>query len=158
MLKATAVGLAMLAAVLCAAPGLAQTPRDGRLAVMVVDQTGGVLPGATVTIARTDDANRTATLAPVTASEQGVATFTGLRPGRYAIKAEFPGFDARIDPDVRVRAGENKQTLALTLQKLADEITVARDKQETAADRQSTFGSALTRASSLTRCQTTRTS
>ena len=124
---------------------LAQGPRDGRLTVTVVDQTGGVLPGATVTIAGLDDANRAASIPAVTASEQGVATFSGLRPGRYAIKAEFAGFDPKIDPDVRVRAGDNRQTLALSLQKLADEITVGRDKQEAAADRQSTFGSALTR-------------
>lgn len=126
----------------------AQTPRDGsngRLAVTVVDQTGGVLPGAVVTIGGMEDANRSLTIPPVTATEQGVATFTGLRPGRYAIRAEFPGFDIRIDPDVRVRTGENKQTLSLSLQRLADEITVGRDRQEAAADRQSTFGSALTR-------------
>src|SRR5207248_8028163 len=85
------------------------------------------------------------TIAPIAATEQGVATFTGLRPGRYVVKAEFSGFDPKVDPDVRVRAGDNRQTLALTLQKLADEITVGRDKQEAAADRQSTFGSALTR-------------
>src|SRR5436189_2443572 len=115
---------------------LAQTPRDGRLIVTVVDQTGGVLPGAVVTVGGIDDANRSTVIPPATASEQGIATFTGLRPGRYAIKAEFPAFDIRIEPDVRVRGGENKQTLALALQKLADEITVGRDKQETAADRQ----------------------
>jgi hypothetical protein len=127
---------------------LGQTPRDardGRLTVTVADQTGGVLPGAVVTIAGIEDVNRATVIAPATANEQGVATFIGLRPGRYAIKAEFPAFDIRVDPDVRIRAGENKQTLALSLQKLADEITVGRDKQETAADRQSTFGSALTR-------------
>ncbi len=122
-----------------------QPAREGRLTITVVDQTGGVLPGAVVTVAGMDDGNRSAAIAPVTATEQGVATFTSLRPGRYAIKAEFPGFDPKIDPDVRVRAGDNRQTLALTLQKLADEITVGRDKQEAAADRQSTFGSALTR-------------
>ena len=133
---------AVLTAILLA---LAQGPRDGRLLITVIDQTGGVLPGATVTLAGMDDANRAAAIAPVVATEQGVATFTGLRPGRYAIKAEFSGFDPRIDPDVRVRAGDNKQTLSLSLQKLADEITVGRDKQESAADRQSTFGSALTR-------------
>src|ERR1043166_2039731 len=133
---------AVLTAILLA---LAQGPRDGRLLITVIDQTGGILPGATVTLAGMDDANRAAAIAPVVATEQAVATFSGLRPGRYAIKAEFSGFDPRIDSDVRVRAGDNKQTLSLSLQKLADEITVGRDKQETAADRQSTFGSALTR-------------
>jgi len=137
--------LALLLVVAWAASARGQAPRDGRLTITVVDQTGGVIPGATVTIGGMDEAIRAIPITPGTTTEQGIATFSGLRPGRYAIKAEFPGFDPQIDPDVRVRAGDNKQTLALTLQKLADEITVGRDKQETAADRQSTFGTALTR-------------
>src|SRR5712671_3177728 len=145
MSKPFAAALALLATLVFSRPVSAQTPRDGRLVVTVVDQTGGVLPNASVTVAGIDDGNRAAVIAPVVASTEGVATFTGLRPGRYAIKAEFSGFDPRVDPDVRVRAGDNKQTLALSLQKLADEITVQRDKQEAGADRQSTFGSALTR-------------
>ena len=81
-------------------------------------------------------ANRAAAIAPVTATDQGIATFAGLRPGRYVVKAEFPGFDTDVARDVRVRAGDNKQTLvAVDLQKLTDEITVGRDKQEAAADR-----------------------
>jgi hypothetical protein len=138
-------GLVGLFAVLIVAPCLAQTSRNGRLTVTVVDQTGGVLPGAIVTIAGMDSATKSAEIAPVVAGEQGIATFTDLRPGRYAVKAEFSGFDPKIDPDVRVRVGDNKQTLTLSILKLADEITVGRDKQEAAADRQNTFGSALTR-------------
>jgi hypothetical protein len=138
-------GLVGLFALLIVAPCLAQTPRNGQLTLTVVDQTGGVLPGAIVTIAGMDSATKSAEIAPVVAGEQGIATFTDLRPGRYAVKAEFSGFDPKIDPDVRVRVGDNKQTLTLSILKLADEITVGRDKQEAAADRQNTFGSALTR-------------
>ncbi len=128
--------IAIFAAILLS---LAQAQRPTTLTITVVDQTGGVLPGATVTIAGMDNANKAASIPAVTATEQGVATFTELRPGRYAVKAEFSGFDPKIDADVRVRPGENRQTLALSLSKLADEITVGRDKQEAAADRQSTF-------------------
>src|SRR5438046_10408663 len=110
-------GLAAVLVLIAAPAALAQTPRDGRLIVTVVDQTGGVLPGATVTIGGMDDGNRAATIHPATANEQGVATFAGLRPGRYALRAEFSGFDPRVDPDVRVRAGDNKQTMALALEK-----------------------------------------
>ena len=145
MSKAFAALFALFTALLIAAPSLAQTPRSGRLTLTVVDQTGGVLPGAVVTIAGMDNATKSAEIAPIVAGEQGIATFTDLRPGRYAVKAEFSGFDPKIDPDVRVRVGDNKQTLTLSILKLADEITVGRDKQEAAADRQNTFGSALTR-------------
>ena len=51
----------------------------------------------------------------------------------------------RCAQDVRVRAGDNKHVIVLALETLQDSVTVGRDAQETAADRQSTFGSALTR-------------
>jgi Carboxypeptidase regulatory-like domain len=129
---------------LCEVASSAQT-RESRLLVTVVDQTGGVLPGATVTIAGIDDNTKSTAPPPATATPQGVATFESLAPGRYEIKGEFPGFDARVNPDVRIRAGDNRQTLALTLQKIADTVTVARDRQEVAVERSTTFGSALTR-------------
>jgi len=120
-------------------------PRDSRLVITVVDQTGGVLPGATVTIAGQDEATKSVLIEPATASPEGMATFGGLRPGRYAVKAEFTGFDPRVNPDVRVRAGDNKETISLAIEKLADTVNVARDRQEVAVDRATTFGSALTR-------------
>src|SRR5436309_5480143 len=89
-------GLLTVLLLFTAAPMFAQTPRDGRLIVTVIDQTGGVLPGATVTIGGMEDGNKAITIPPVTATEQGVATFTGLRPGRYALKAEFQGFDLKV--------------------------------------------------------------
>src|SRR5262245_58152120 len=107
----------------------AQT-RDGSLSITVVDQTGGVLPGAIVTIAGQDDAMKSVLVEPVTANAQVVAIFGGLRPGRYAVKAEFSGFEPRVHPDVRVRAGENKETISLAIEKLADSVNVARDRQE----------------------------
>jgi hypothetical protein len=60
-------------------------------------------------------------------------------------QAAFPGFATKVATDVRIRAGENKQTLILEIEKLTDEITVGRDKQEAAADARVTFGSTLTR-------------
>jgi hypothetical protein len=133
-----------LAVLLLTAQAVAQ-PRDGRLSITVVDQTGGVLPSAVVTIAGQDEAMKSVLMEPVTANAQGVATFRGLRPGRYAVKAESSGFEPRVHPDVRVRAGENKETISLAIQKLADTVNVARDRQEVAVDRATTFGSALTR-------------
>jgi len=135
------------AALLCvvfSAAAFAQAPRDARLLVTVVDQTRAVLPDAKVTVTGLETATKK-DIAPVQASGQGVATLTGLTPGRYLIQAEFPGFVVGVLPDVRLRAGDNRQTITLALQAMTDEVTVGRDKQESAADRQSTFGSALTR-------------
>jgi hypothetical protein len=123
----------------------AQTRRDGRLLITVADQTGAVLPGATVKVDGQDAANRSIAPDPALTSDQGVAVIGGLVPGRYIVQAAFPGFDITIVKDVRVRTGDNKETVVLQIEKLKDEITVERDKQEAAADAKVTFGSALTR-------------
>jgi hypothetical protein len=125
-------------------PARAQGNR-GRLIVTVTDTTGAVLPTATVTVAGVEAATRAATLSPVTASDVGVATFANLVPGRYSIEATFPSFEKTLLKDVRVRAGDNRQTLVLRLSAMSDEVTVGRDREEAASDRSSTFGTALTR-------------
>jgi hypothetical protein len=132
--------------VLYACTAFAQTSRDATLLVTVVDQTRAVLPGATVTVTGLEDATKVKAVEPVKTSDQGVATISGLRPGRYLIQAEFPGFDIGLLRDVRLRAGDNKHVVVLPLAGLQDSVTVSRDAQESAADRRGgAFGSALTR-------------
>ena len=122
-----------------------QGRRDARLLVTVADQTGAVIPGATVKVDGQEPATRSVALEAVPTSDQGIAAIAGLIPGRYVVQAAFPGFETSFARDVRVRTGDNKQTLVLAIQKLTDEVTVGRDKQEAAADARVTFGSALTR-------------
>jgi len=132
--------------VLFACTAFAQTSRDAKLLVTVVDQTRAVLPGATVTVTGLEDATKAVAVPPVKTSDQGIATIPGLRPGRYLIQAEFPGFDIGFLRDVRLRAGDNKHVVVLPLAGLQDSVTVSRDAQESAADRRGgAFGSALTR-------------
>src|SRR6185503_2614527 len=52
--------------------------------------------------------------------------------GRYIIQAEFPGFETTIVRDVRVRAGETKRSIMLPIKKVAEDVTVGRDKQTAA--------------------------
>ena len=134
--------IALLVALLSFAPA-AQAPRDARVAVTVVDQTGAVIPNAKVTLTLT--AAATPTAEPATTKENGVATLTGLPPGRYTIQAEFPGFETRILKDVQLKAGDNKHVAVLAIQGLQDSVTVSRDAREAASDRRSTFGTAMTR-------------
>lgn len=143
MMRATAVifGLACL----LPASLIAQPARDAKLLVTVLDETRGVLPGATVTIAGTEQANKAAVIAPATASTQGQVAFENLTPGRYSITAEFSGFQTRTLPDVRVRSGDNKQVIVLALDRVQSSVTVERDRQLVAADRDVTFGTVLTR-------------
>ena len=84
--------------------------RNATLLVTVVDETRGVLPGATVTLAGIEPANKAAAIAPAATSPQGQAKFENLAPGRYSITAEFSGLpDAhaarRPDPQRREPAG-----------------------------------------------------
>ena len=121
----------------------AQTPRDVRLAVTVVDQTGAVIQNATVTVTPSTDPKTP--VAPVQTGEKGVATLQGLSPGRYSIHAEFSGFEPRLLKDVSLKAGDNKHVVVLALQGVQDTVTVSRDAREAASDRRATFGTAMTR-------------
>src|SRR6476659_2211404 len=121
----------------------AQAPRDVRLAVTVVDQTGAVIQNATVTVTPSTDPK--APVSPVQTGEKGVATLQGLAPGRYSIHAEFSGVEPRLLKDVQLKSGDNKHVVVLALQGVQDTVTVVRDAREAASDRRATFGTAMTR-------------
>jgi hypothetical protein len=131
----------------CLVPAAAfgQPARNGRLLLSVLDPSGAVLVGATVTLTGLEDATRRAVVAPVKADGRGLATFDNLVPGRYSVRAEFAGFETGVLKDVRVRAGDNKQSLTLALSRMEESASVGIDQQEAAADRSTTFGTALTR-------------
>jgi hypothetical protein len=127
---------------------LAQTPpttTTGTLHVTVVDPSGAVIVGATVTITGADPATNATAIAPATSAGNGIATVSGMPPGRYTVQADYPGFETRLLTDIRVRAGDNKQVAVLPLPKIEASVTVAQDKQEAAADRGRSFGTVLTR-------------
>jgi hypothetical protein len=129
------------------APAIAQTaaPR-GRLIVTVNDPTGGFLPTATVTITGVEASTRATTFKPLVTTNQGIAIFDNLAPGRYTASAEFSGFEKSSPKEVRVRAGDNRLTIVLALARFQDSVTVGRDRQEAGSDRASTFGTLLTAA------------
>src|SRR5687768_2864824 len=106
MKSCTWLAVVLVSCGLTALPASAEG-QTGTLLVTVTDQTGAVIPGATVTATPADSG--TAKPAPATTSEKGQATLGTLTPGRYSLRAEFPGFEARVLADTRIRAGENKQ-------------------------------------------------
>jgi hypothetical protein len=138
---------ALIVSLVCLLPAdlAAQATRDATLLVTVLDETRGVLPGATVTISRLEPAGKGTPLEPVTASQQGQARFAPLAPGRYSITAEFSGFQTRTIDEVRIRSGENRQVIVLPLDRVQSAVTVERDRQQAASDRDITFGTVLTR-------------
>jgi hypothetical protein len=124
---------------------VAQAGKDATLQVTVVDETRGVLPGATVTVAGTEASNKAMVIPPASTSPQGQVKFENLAPGRYSITAEFSGFQTRTIGDVRIRAGDNKQVVVLPIDRVQSSVTVERDRQQAASDRDVTFGTVLTR-------------
>src|SRR5262249_1958107 len=130
--------IALLLALLAIGPGPPQRQAAGRGAVTVVDQTGAIIPNATVTITSLEDAKKA--IEPAKTNEKGIASFAGLAPGRYKIQAQFPGFEIRLLPDIRLKTGDNKHVAVLNIEGLQDSVTVSRDKQEIASDRRATFG------------------
>ena len=132
----------VLAAVLVATSAAAQTARDARAIVTVVDVTGAILPGATVVVTPREPAG--AAGVTVTANDAGVAIVPGLKPGRYAITAAFSGFDAGELGDVRLRAGDNKQQIELALTAFTDTVEVGQDPQAAASNPNNTLATELT--------------
>ncbi len=122
-----------------------------RLVVTVTDSTGGVIQSATVNVVKVDgqsspaDASGGAPMIEhVTTSPVGVALLT-LPPGRYTIQAEFQGLQTSAPREVVLRSGDNRQTIVLTLPRMQDSVSVSVDRQVAAADRGTTFATALTR-------------
>src|SRR5687768_13588101 len=95
-----------------------QGARDGRLIITVADQTSAIIPCATVTVTGQNGAARQVAAAPAQTSPEGVATMSGLPPGRYTVTVAFPGFETSTLADVRIRAGDNRQTVVLAIQKV----------------------------------------
>jgi Carboxypeptidase regulatory-like domain len=122
----------------------AQGARDARVQVTVVDPSSQVVVASTVTLVPLD--STAPTTAGVVTNQSGIAVIDVV-PGRYSIRAEFPGFDVGLIREVRVRAGTSRHVVMLPLARLEDTVTVGRDVQEAAADRRTTgFGLKLSQA------------
>ncbi|MEO8433553.1 MAG: TonB-dependent receptor [Pyrinomonadaceae bacterium] len=112
----------MLVLALMGSIGLAQQGR-GSLRGVVNDEFGAVVVGATVTLT---DASGTAKTA--TTNNDGVYTFTGLAPGKYAVSGTATGFGISEAVEVQVGAGQ-RQSANLTLKVTIEEqkVTIQSD-------------------------------
>src|SRR5262245_53682976 len=125
---------------MAAGTAVAQGTRTARLIVTVMDETRAIIPGATVTVVPQSNPGAVAD-ASATTSPVGVAELADLAVGRYDIRAEFAGFAPRVLSNVQLRAGDNRQTLVLAIEKVAQEVVVGQDPDEAASDRRGpTFG------------------
>ena len=111
---------ALLFVIATAIPALAQFDR-GQISGVVKDESGGVVPGATVTAVQvqTQAARTTVTDA------SGFYTFANLAPGRYNITAELQGFKKAVRESVQLDAtGALMIDFSLATGALTEEVTV----------------------------------
>ena len=94
---------------LCATPTWAQF-ETGSITGTVTDNSGGALPGATVTMRNlaTNVTQMTVT------NDAGAYEFFTLRVGRYEVKVELSGFTSATVPDVALAIG-NRQRVDVSL-------------------------------------------
>jgi hypothetical protein len=115
--------LAFAFSVLIAAPVMAQVD-TGSIRGTVRDASGGVLPGATVTITHEGQGF---TLTGVTQPD-GTYIFTPIRSGNYLVEIEFPGFRKGSRSGVTVNI-QQQSTVDLDLQPgaVAEDVVVTAD-------------------------------
>jgi hypothetical protein len=125
-----------------AAPQDRPDPNAGSIKVLVLDQTGAAIVGATVSVIAAN-AKSGAEAKTATANDQGDATVDGLAPGRYVIQVESIGFETTQITDVNVRRGRvEKRDIQLPIAGYVEEVEVTRDKTD--QNISDNFSSALT--------------
>ncbi len=113
-----------LAACLGAAPARAQDAR-GSISGRVVDTSGAVLPGVSVTIVNTE----TNTPSTTTTSDQGRYAVLYLLPGTYKVTAVLDGFRTAVNDNIHVRVGDKVQyDVTLEAGGVTEEIRVVADR------------------------------
>ena len=117
-------GCCALALIVCltlsAVPVIAQVD-TGTIAGTVKDSSGGVLPGATVTITHEGQAFA---LTGVTGQDGGYV-FTPVRTGSYTIRIEFPGFRTTEQRGIPVGIGQQARIdFTLETGTLSEELVV----------------------------------
>ncbi len=118
----------------------------GRIGVTVVDQTGAVIPGASVAVERDEPGVVLPFAATARTNQVGVAVLDTLPDGRYTVTARYPGFEEAVVREVNVRGRETRLRLTLRIARLDEAVTVTRDRQTSSLDpRGSAFSSVLTR-------------
>src|SRR5438874_5917255 len=112
--------LTMAFVALIALPAFGQFDR-GQIAGIVKDQTGGVIPGATVTVTNV----QTRLVRTMTTDPTGYYIFTALSPGSYDVEVELEGFKKWTQSNVKLDAAA-KVVLDVTLQTggLSEMVTV----------------------------------
>ncbi|MBI2834369.1 MAG: TonB-dependent receptor [Acidobacteria bacterium] len=121
-MKHISLVLAVILVLVSAAPAFAQT---GSVSGTVADESGGVVPGATVTLS--GPAGREV----VTSGAQGDYRFENVAPSTYEVTATLTGFAPATAQNIAVGAGNvDVPQLVLTLAQLGETVVVSASKQD----------------------------
>jgi hypothetical protein len=100
-----------------------ESTKTGAMAVTVLDDDNGPLPGATVTISNEDRTIRTLSLL---SNKDGEATIPSLPPsGSYNVEVSFPGFGTQRRQGVTVQPGQGQDVVIVLAEEYTERITVA---------------------------------
>jgi hypothetical protein len=110
----------LLAVVLALASAAASAQTlTGTIRGRVVDEQGGVLPGATVVLTGRQGSQTTVT------DERGEYQFVGLNPGTYEVRAELSGFAPQTERDIALAIGRTLSVnFTLKVSGLAETVDV----------------------------------
>jgi hypothetical protein len=121
-------GLALLVS-LIAAPAFAQFDR-GSISGTISDQSGGVVPGVTVTVTNAQQQPRTAVT-----DGSGFYTFPNLQAGKYNISAEIEGFKKVVRDNLNLdAAGALTIDFALETGAITEAVTVTAESPALQSD------------------------
>ena len=105
-------------------------PNAGSIKVVVLDQTGAAIVGATVSVVPANAASGTEAKSAA-ANEQGEATIDRLAPGKYIAQIESVGFETKQIADITVRRGrQERREIQLPIAGYVEEVEVTRDKTD----------------------------
>ncbi len=93
-------------------PSVLKAQTTAMISGTVQDQTGGVIPGAQVTLTNV----ATGDSRTVPTNQAGVYAFPSLVPAIYNIKADAKGFKTKIVTGIELHAGESRTVAALSLE------------------------------------------
>src|SRR5262245_4852499 len=121
-------------------------PRGVAVAGVVQDQTGAVLPGATLTLSASGPAARTQEM---TTDQNGAFRFEQILPGEYDIRAEFQGFTPKVT-HVRVGArAPSPLTIVLPIEGVTQEVSVSSGSAQTSTAAESNVNAVTVTADQL---------
>jgi hypothetical protein len=119
--------------------------RAGSLRGQVLDELGGAIVGASVTVIDSAGVEKS-----VVTNNAGSYTVNGLAPGKYTVRAINAGFAMSETPDVEVTTGKPVQ-LDITLKVAIEEqkVTVAADNRELSTEPENNAGAVVLKDADL---------